>query len=65
MSLKILRVEKKKRSLDLITEQGEVFPAETVVLKMNKSGSVSIKVLTEKGERFLSFDRFFANMAKD
>jgi len=60
--LKILRIENIDGEVSLITDQGEIIPADVVTIKMKKGKPTAIKAESkETGERFGSYTRFYAN----
>jgi len=62
--LKTLRVENVHGEVSLITDQGEIIPADVITIKMQKGKPTVIKSESkEAGPRFGSYTRFFANAA--
>jgi len=60
--LKTLRIENVNGEVSLITDQGEIIPADTVTIKMQQGKPTAIKAESkDAGERFGSYTRFYAN----
>jgi hypothetical protein len=58
----ILRIEKTKKKLELVTEHGEVCRANSVIIKMVSGRPAKIEVVRGNKRNVLYFDRFYANL---
>jgi hypothetical protein len=57
-----LRIENVKGKILLVTDQGEIIPADMVTIRMQRGGPTTILAESKNGERApFNYDVFYAN----